>query len=69
MSEYEDGREVPPEPPLLYPIDEGARLLGVSRSTFYRYVVPCIPILRIGRSPRIRRSDLEDFIAGLGEPE
>jgi excisionase family DNA binding protein len=67
MNGDDDDREVPPELPLLHPVDEGARLLGISRATLYRLVAAGeIPIVRIGRSSRIRRKDLDDFINGLG---
>jgi predicted DNA-binding transcriptional regulator AlpA len=39
----------------------GAEFLGVSLSYFYRRVLPAVPVVRFGRSVRIRRSDLVAF--------
>ena len=39
----------------------GAEFLGVSLSYFYRKVMPAVPLVRFGRSVRIRRGDLVAF--------
>lgn len=49
---------------LLLRINEVARLLSCSRATVYRRLIDtgAIKVVRVGSAPRIRRSDLDDFI-------
>lgn len=49
---------------LLVTVDEAADALCVSRATIYKMLDDGrLPSLRLGRSRRIRRDDLEDFVA------
>jgi excisionase family DNA binding protein len=51
---------------LLVTVDEAADALCVSRATIYKMLDDGrLPSLRLGRSRRIRRGDLEDFVARL----
>lgn len=53
--------------PLLLSVMEGARLLGISRTKAYEFVLSGeLPTVKIGRLRRIRRGDLEAFVASLG---
>jgi len=50
----------PPDAPLLLRVSEAAQLLGVSRSAMYELVASGqVPVVRIGRSIRVVRSELE----------
>jgi excisionase family DNA binding protein len=42
-------------------IPEAMRMLSMSRRTFYRYVMPQIPVLRVGRTVRIPLDELETW--------
>ncbi len=54
--------------PLLLRVSEAARALSVSRSRMYELInASAIPgVVRLGSSIRIRRADLERFVADLG---
>jgi excisionase family DNA binding protein len=55
---------------LLLTVAEAARALSLSRSKLYLMVsAGAIPSVQLGRSRRIRASDLEEFVAALGEQE
>jgi hypothetical protein len=47
---------------LLVDPTEAARLLGVSRATLYRAILPLLPSFHLGRRHFIRVADLEHFI-------
>lgn len=52
---------------LLLTVPEVGRVLAISRSKVYELLESgCIPSVYIGRSRRIRVSDVEDFVAGGG---
>ena len=52
---------------LLLTVPEVGRVLAISRSKVYELLESgCIPSVYIGRSRRIRISDVEDFVAGGG---
>lgn len=54
--------------PLLYSPETAARLLGVGRSTVYALLASGeAPSIKIGRSRRIRRADLEAYVNSLAE--
>jgi excisionase family DNA binding protein len=42
---------------------DAAEFLAVSLSYFYKVVIPAVPVIRFGRSVRVRRSDLINFAA------
>jgi len=51
---------------LLYSVEEAARLLSMSRAKLYRLIDLCeLGSVRIGRSRRISRNQLETFIRSL----
>jgi excisionase family DNA binding protein len=53
----------PPDAPLLLRVSEAAKLLGVSRSKTYELVASGqVPVVRIGRSVRVVRRELEQWI-------
>lgn len=55
-----------PSAALLLRVTEAARLLGVSRTTLYQLIAAGeIPVVRIGRSVRIVRSELERRVQSL----
>jgi excisionase family DNA binding protein len=60
--------ELVPNGPLLLTLPELAAHLRVDRATVYRLFqrreLP-IPILRLGRSPRVRSTDVEKYLAEL----
>jgi excisionase family DNA binding protein len=60
--------ELVPNGPLLLTLPELAAHLRVDRATVYRLLqrreLP-IPILRLGRSPRVRSTDVEEYLAQL----
>jgi len=60
--------ELVPNGPLLLTLPELAAHLRVDRATVYRLLqrheLP-IPILRLGRSPRVRATDVQRFLAEL----
>lgn len=50
-------------PPLLLKAEEAARLLGLGRSKVFEMLATGeLPRVRIGRSVRIRRTDLEEWV-------
>ena len=54
---------MPQEAPLLYRPEEAARLLGLGRSTIYALIARGeINIIKIGRSTRIPRTVLEQYV-------
>lgn len=54
--------------PLLLRVSEAARLLSVSRGTAYQLVAArAIPTVRIGRSVRIPRKQLEQWISARAD--
>jgi len=60
-------RPLMPEEPLLLRIDEAAALLSISRSAMYLYIAEgTIPTIKIGRSRRVVRSDLIEWVERLG---
>ena len=47
-------------------VDEAARALGVSRETFYRLMrCGAVKTVKVGRLRKVRRQDLEDYVAHL----
>ncbi|MFD4832610.1 helix-turn-helix domain-containing protein [Streptomyces uncialis] len=51
---------------LLYKPEEAAEALAVGRSTVYELMAAgVLRYIKLGRSRRIRRSDLETYVAGL----
>lgn len=60
--------ELVPHGPLLLTLPELAAHLRIDRATVYRLLqrreLP-IPILRLGRSPRVRSTDVERYLADL----
>lgn len=54
------------EEKLLYSIEEASRLLSMSRAQVYRLIDVCqLGSVKIGRSRRISRSQLEAFVRSL----
>lgn len=50
----------------LLTIDNFVKETAISRATFYRIVARNeLPIVKIGRSTRIRRTDLDNWLANL----
>jgi excisionase family DNA binding protein len=49
---------------LLVRVEEAARLLSISRAALYPLLSREIPVVRIGRSVRVPRVELEKYIAG-----
>jgi len=64
--------ELVPHGPLLLTLPELAAHLRIDRATVYRLLqrreLP-IPILRLGRSPRVRSTDVEKYLAELAAEE
>jgi excisionase family DNA binding protein len=64
--------ELIPNGPLLLTLPELAARLRIDRATVYRLLqrreLP-IPILRLGRSPRVRSTDIERYLADLAGEE
>jgi excisionase family DNA binding protein len=64
--------ELGPNGPLLLTLPELAAHLRIDRATVYRLLqrreLP-IPILRLGRSPRVRSTDVERYLAELAGEE
>lgn len=62
--------ELIPNGPLLLTLPELAAHLRINRATVYRLFqrneLP-IPILRLGRSPRVRSTDVENYLAQLAD--
>lgn len=57
------GRHETPQP-LLVRLEELARLLNVSSRTAKRLAaIPVVPVIRLGRSVRFRRVDIDKWIA------
>lgn len=58
---------------LLLTVDEAAHRLGIGRSHAYIFVMRGdLPSVKLGRSRRVRREDLDRFIDGLateGHPD
>ncbi|WP_374986555.1 helix-turn-helix domain-containing protein [Streptomyces fradiae] len=55
-----------PVEPLLYKPEEAAKALGLGRSTVYELMAAgVLAYVKVGRCRRIRRSDLERYVAGL----
>ncbi len=51
---------------LLYSMEEAARLLSISRAQLYRLIDVCeLGSVKIGRSRRITRSQLEAYVRSL----
>lgn len=57
--------------PLLLRVSEAARALSISRSRAYELCAAGIMpgVVRFGASIRIRRADLEEWVAALGQDE
>ncbi len=52
---------------LLLTVPDVARLTNSGRSSVYEWIAKgWLPTVRIGRSVRVRRSDLESWVAALG---
>ena len=64
--------ELVPNGPFLLTLPELAAHLRIDRATVYRLLqrneLP-IPVLRLGRSPRVRATDVEDYLAELAAEE
>lgn len=57
-------RRIGQEPPLLLRAEEAARLLGLGRSTVFGLLATGdLPAIRVGRSVRVSRTAIEQFIA------
>jgi excisionase family DNA binding protein len=53
--------------PLLLTVKDVARILQISRTTVYELIYAGVLLsVKIGNCRRIRRSDLEDYVHGLG---
>ncbi|MFF5496358.1 helix-turn-helix domain-containing protein [Streptomyces aquilus] len=51
---------------LLYTPEEAAEALAIGRSTLYELMADgVLTYIKLGRSRRIRRTDLETYVAGL----
>ena len=51
---------------LLYTPEEAAEALAIGRSTFYELMADgVVTYIKLGRLRRIRRTDLETYVAGL----
>ncbi|MFF4120117.1 helix-turn-helix domain-containing protein [Streptomyces sp. NPDC001714] len=51
---------------LLYTPEEAAEALAIGRSTLYELMADgVLAYIKLGRSRRIRRKDLETYVAGL----
>ncbi len=51
---------------ILLTVKDTCKLLSISRSSLYELIKEgALPIIKIGRSTRIRRSDIEKFVADL----
>lgn len=51
---------------LLYTPEEAAAALAIGRSTLYELMAAgAVKYIKLGRCRRIRRSDLESYVAGL----
>jgi excisionase family DNA binding protein len=59
-----------PPPKLLLSLPELAEVLGVARASVYRMFarreLP-MPILRVGRAPRVRLVDVEEYLERLAQ--
>jgi len=56
----------PSETRLAFSIPEAVELAGISRSTMYALIgAGRLPAVKIGRSTRIRRADLEIWLSSL----
>lgn len=54
----------------LYTPDQACQLLGCGKTRLYRYMKDGqIPSVKLGKSRRIRKSDLDGFIEGLTDGE
>jgi excisionase family DNA binding protein len=64
--------QLAPNGPFLLTLPELAAHLRIDRATVYRLLqrheLP-IPVLRLGRSPRVRASDVENYLAELAAEE
>ncbi|MFW6695242.1 helix-turn-helix domain-containing protein [Streptomyces sp. MAR4 CNX-425] len=55
-----------PADQLLYTAEEAADVLRIGRSTLYELMAAgVVKYIKLGRCRRIRRSDLESYVAGL----
>lgn len=55
---------------LLLTVEEAAQELSIGRSLLYEHLLRGdVPSVKLGRCRRIRRSDLEDFVAALAGGE
>ena len=64
--------EIIPNGPLLLTLTELAAHLRIDRATAYRLLQRGdhpIPVLRLGRSPRVRVADLEQYLAEMADEE
>ena len=60
-----DNHDSRPEP-LLYPVSEAARMLGIGRTNLYKLMDEGqITSVRIGHRRLVPRSAIDEFIAGL----
>lgn len=51
------------ESPLLFRVEEAARMLGVSRATLYKLIdAEALPTVRFGKSVRVPRKALEEWV-------
>ena len=51
------------ESPLLFRVEEAARMLGVSRATLYKLIdAEDLPTVRFGKSVRVPRKALEEWV-------
>ena len=51
------------ERPLLFRVEEAARMLGVSRATLYKLIdAEDLPTVRCGKSVRVPRKALEEWV-------
>jgi len=54
----------------LYTPEQACRLLGCGKTRLYGYMKDGqIPSVKLGKSRRIRKSDLDEFIDGLSDGE
>ncbi len=63
------GAEPGQRQPLLLTVTEAAESLAISRSSLYQFLGTELPTVRVGRSVRVPRAALEEFVARRLEGE
>jgi len=57
-----DTEPTPDTDPIALTVPQACRKANISRAHLYRYLGTRIPVIRLGRSVRIHRDDLERFL-------